>query len=331
LITDQPGPYVVSLTKTIPIEDQIEVYAALNGAKVKITDSNGFSESLIEKSPGNFYTQDIQGSAGTSYFVTITTDDGNVYESSVEKMLPVSDFSLQTKFIMNTDSLDQNIDTVTHPGGSYVSSANGFNVTLKTDFLPQQEGRVWWRGIGTWHILTYPGSQVEPKGIKDPPDCAGILTGVCTCCDCWITEYNEAPLIADNIITSSVDNMKIWFIPANRRTLYDRYHLVIEQMSLSAAVYEFWKSVKIQRSNSSNLFQVPPPKTTGNIRVLSPNALPAIGYFAASASKSHTLYITKKDVPYLIWDIDFIKRSCLDTYSYDPDLKHITNKRPSFW
>jgi hypothetical protein len=76
---------------------------------------------------------------------------------------------------------------------------------------------------------------------------------------------------------------------------------------------------------------VPPPKTTGNIESLSANAMPVIGYFAASSLKVHSLDFTKKDVPYTIWDIDFIKHSCLATYSYDPNLRNVTNIKPSFW
>ncbi len=136
LITDQPGPYLISISKTIPIEEQTEGRDAFSGATMKITDSNGYSENLIEQSPGNFYTQHIQGTVGTSYFVTVTTSDGSVYESSVEEMLPVSDFSLQSEFVMNVDSLDQRIDSLTQ--GYHVSSANGFDVILKTNFLPEQ-------------------------------------------------------------------------------------------------------------------------------------------------------------------------------------------------
>ncbi len=135
----------------------------------------------------------------------------------------------------------------------------------------------------------------------------------------------------DNQHATSVNDFKVWFVVANRRTLNVKYHLEIEQLSLSADVYDFWESVNIQRSNSSNLFQIPPPKTKGNIKALSASAIPVIGYFGASSSKTQYMDFTRKDVPYKIYDIDFIKQSCLDVFTYDPDIKHITNKKPSFW
>src|SRR5579871_6826591 len=60
MITDQPGPYLISISQTSPVDAQGEGTNPLSGANVKITDSNGYSEVLVEKTIGNFYTQNIQ-------------------------------------------------------------------------------------------------------------------------------------------------------------------------------------------------------------------------------------------------------------------------------
>ena len=151
LITDQPGPYVISISKTIPIEVQSQVTARIAGATVKITDSNGYSEYLIEKSPGKFYTQNIQGAVGTSYFITVTTNDSSVYESTVEKMLPVNDFSLQSEFVMNEDSLDQRIDSTSHTGLQCTLRPMGFNVICENWFFAGA------RGVGFGGEVSVPG------------------------------------------------------------------------------------------------------------------------------------------------------------------------------
>jgi hypothetical protein len=85
LITDQPGPYQVKISKTVPIQDQLYPTTWVAGATLTIQDDQGNSEALVEKSPGNYYTKAFQGVLGRSYWLNIATNDGNVYQSTQEK------------------------------------------------------------------------------------------------------------------------------------------------------------------------------------------------------------------------------------------------------
>ncbi len=340
MVTDQPGPYIITVSKTIPIQDQGENLNYLSGAKVSISDNQGNSEILSEKSPGSYYTQSTQGVIGNSYTLIVKTAEGDVYQSSTETLSPVGDFSLQYAFQQNED-LDAN---------QQITSSNGFVVTLSGNALPEQQNRVWWRTTGTYHVMTYPQFQVKPPPvgsgwIPDPPECSGYVVDAkapggikynrpCSCCDCWITEYNVSPLISNskNVNNDTFENVNIGFIQVNRRTMYDKYVLQVEQLSLSDAVYNFWSIVKVQQSNSSNLFQVPPPKTTGNISALNSNAVPVMGYFAAAAVKTHSIQVNYLEVPYPILPIDTIKWSCLNVHTYLSALNiGITTQKPLFW
>src|SRR5579872_154132 len=104
LITDQPGPYQVKLSRTVPIQDQTLATDWVVGASVIVEDDQGNSETLVEMSPGNYYTNSFQGVVGRSYHINIATNDGNVYQSSTEKLLPVGDFSnLRYEFVQNEE------------------------------------------------------------------------------------------------------------------------------------------------------------------------------------------------------------------------------------
>lgn len=333
MITDQPGPYVVNLSNTIPVNNQMYETSVVQGATVVIHDDQGLTETLVEKSPGSYYTTSIQGVVGRSYYITISTGDGNSYQSTPEKLLPVGDFSdLRYEFVQNESG-----------GSNYqISSTNGFNIFLDSEVLPEQEGRVWWRWTGTFHIFTYPSLHTRPSDGKvivqlpDPIPCSGYYvfrgalmgpTGRCTCCDCWVSEYNQVPLISDSrfINNGKVKSMQVAFVEANRRTLYEKYHLEVEQMSVSQTVYDFWKNVKQQKSNSSNLFQTPPPKTKGNVVATSEKAIPVIGYFAASSVKVRAIDMTKLDLPYPMQTIDTLTMSCTQAY------KNASTIKPIFW
>jgi hypothetical protein len=332
MITDQPGPYEIKVSKTIPVQDQLEPTSGLlSGASILIEDDQGHSNQLVEKTTGDFFTTSIQGVIGNTYTITITTSDGNVYKSTPEKLLPVGDFNIEYEFKQVEDTLAK----------MQITSANGFNIFIDSNVRPEQEGRVWWRSTGTYHVLTFPGNRrtwanpgplPPPTGppaiqVPDPPRCAGTdADPVCTCCDCWITDYN-LPMVSKPtfIHNGQINNLKVAFIQANRRTLHDKYSLEIDQLSVSQAVYDFWKRMSIIQSNTSNLFQTPEPKVGGNLAASTKNAVPIIGYFAASSIVRKTIVVTRQNVPYRILDIDEIDDNCLSVF------RNSTNKKPSFW
>ena len=115
--------------KTRPISDQSVPTSWVSGATVKISDSDGNSETLAEKSSGSYYTSSIQGIIGRAYSLTITTKEGWTYQSVPDTLLPVGDFNLRYEFKLNEDPQTNN----------QVNSANGFNIYLSG-------GITWTRG-----------------------------------------------------------------------------------------------------------------------------------------------------------------------------------------
>jgi hypothetical protein len=324
MITDQPGPYVVTISKSIPLDEQLQTKGLLSGAAVIISDDLGNSETLVEKSKGNYYTTLFQGVIGRSYSITITVEDKS-YQSASEKLLPVGDFVVRYQF-------EQNEDPNTN---QQITSTNGFNFYVDSELLPEQEGRVWWRWNGTFHYVTYPqnhtrfisgfkGAVVE---VPDAPPCAFSNTDGYQCHDCWVTRYNQTPLLSDKkfIENDQIKSLKIGFAEVNRRSFYDKYYLEVEQLSLSASVYDFWKSVKTGKGNSSNLFQTPPPKTIGNIKATLDEAIPVLGYFSASSVKKHSVTLDRSEVPYPIWNMDPFNDVCALLYT------NASYKKPKFW
>jgi hypothetical protein len=362
LITDQPGPYVVKISRAIPVTATAQLQTDPiyeSGATVIIKDDQGNSETLTEKSSGYYYTSAFQGVVGRTYSLSIKTIDGSTFESAPEKMLPVGDFSnLRYEFVQNEPpppiltTYTARIPLAFH----HIESKNGFKIFLDSEVLPEQEERIWWRWTGTFKIQAYPEKQRE--NVEDPtkypgkqardsvkyvPDvdlCSGfndinrhnyksflVPIGPCTCCICWVTEYNPAPLISDPkfISNGEITNYNVAFIQANRRTFYEKYYLEVEQLSLSSAIYSFWKNVKIQENNSSTLFQTPPPKTGGNISPSGSTSISVIGYFAASAVKKHSIVMERSNVPYDVGVIDSLTLDCRKAYKYS------TNAKPVFW
>ena len=337
MISDQPGPYTVLLYRALPLDNEFHYPDWVSGASITMYDDQGGSETLKESTPGHYETSVFQGVVGRSYHIRIVTGEGKIYESTPEKMEPVGDYSnLHYEFIQPHDpSADR----------ALIAPRNGFNVFLDADVLPEQAGLVRWRWTGTFEIRTYPELRVKvqmpagpvPHFIPDPPLCSGYIVprgsinmqqnGPCTCCYCWVNQYNDGPLISDTrfINNGKITGYNVAFIPASRRFFYDKYYLEVEQLSVSQTVYDFWKKIETQSKKGSDLFQTPPSVTSGNVRLISEDGLAVIGIFAASAIKKHSFIIPRSEVPYTLPGIDTIATSCLEVYT------HSSSSKPDFW
>ena len=336
LITDQPGPYTVKLTYTNDLDNQLSPINKVKNAIVVIKDNNGTSETLSEVSVGVYQTMvgGIQGIIGNEYSLSIMLSDNSVYESEPEKLLPVGEIQkIYKEFDYQVAKADED----------FLNPKNGFRVYVDANVLPEQEGLTKWRVTGTWQIRTFPEKKAEwvqsptdplvfvaePK----PPACSGYVkfgssiryVRPCECCICWVTEYNADPILSSpEFDVSQVNKKFVAFIPANKRFFYNKYHVQIEQMSVSRKIFTFMESIKRQRETGSDLFQTPAPKTLGNITTVN-GSQKLLGYFGASSVRTSSFFFERSDIPYYVPPIDTIADSCLAGHRY------ATTTKPFFW
>lgn len=86
-VTDQPGPYHVKITQSVNYNDP-NVFPTITNALVIITDNQGNSDTLVETSPGNYYTKTLQGVPGRTYTLKITAS-GKEFVATSTMPLPV--------------------------------------------------------------------------------------------------------------------------------------------------------------------------------------------------------------------------------------------------
>ena len=91
-ISDQPGPYTVSLSQTTDYFTPGS-YPTISGATVIITDNGGTQETLKETTPGNYQTSTLQGMPGHTYVLSITYN-GKTYLAQSSMPQPVGIDSL---------------------------------------------------------------------------------------------------------------------------------------------------------------------------------------------------------------------------------------------
>lgn len=77
-ISDQPGPYTVSITQTVNFSET-NVFPGVSGAVVTISDDLGNTETLVETIPaGTYQTSTTQGVPGRTYYLNVVAN-GKTY------------------------------------------------------------------------------------------------------------------------------------------------------------------------------------------------------------------------------------------------------------
>ena len=263
MITNQPGPYTVKLTRTADY-----TYTSLNhletGATVTISDNVGNQQTLTELAPGGTYQSSdtgMQGVVGRTYKVTIKTKTGDTYESEPEVLKaapPIDHIYYEYQY----DSKDLNN-----------AKANTWNVYI--DMKDPETTGDFYRWEWTHYEFTEVCKTMSVAG-------QNALTGLPCCSNCWnITRCysNCINILSDvNVNGNSISRQFIEQVTYDAST---RYYVEITQQALSKGIYEFFKTARQQVQNTGGLFDAAPGSIGGNIHSTSDPSLKAYGYFAA--------------------------------------------------
>lgn len=297
-ISDDPGPYTVRLFRSSSVEDNLGSATPFSARAVTIFDNLGNSEALTETGNGTgiYVTKPtgIKGVVGRVYTLRIENRDGLVYESSPE--------------VMRSPGL---VDSVYYEFESFKPlegpTEYGYRVFMDSQ---GEEGSNYfrWKFNGTYRVETNPEQRTVPFGqarIPDPPPCSGfvytgelVMVGDCQCCVCWVKQTENLPKISDNqfVIGGKFKKVEMGFIPVNAFTFFDRYQIEIEQLSLSQAAFDFWRSIEQQKKGATSLFQPSFGEVKTNIFPV--NGGPKVlGIFYASGKARKSVFIRRDQVP----------------------------------
>jgi hypothetical protein len=332
LITNEAGPHEVEVYYALTVNEKDSV--SYPDASVAVEDDLGNRYVFTAHDSGIHKSDfDLHGEVGRTYTLEVKLADGNVYRSTPQRMPPAGEIeNLYAEFEPESINL-HDIAATYHSYAIYVDSKGGDHNLFR------------WRTTGTYEVRTFPelhvkyvsgGSGGQVIEVPDPLPCSGFYfdeqlwkmfhVHPCECCFCWITEYNDGVKISDSRYVNDNEFNRVFVarIPFDGVRFYNKYHILVEQLSLSDDAYEFWKTVKSQEGNSS-IFQANIARATSNIINETSPSEEVLGCFAASAVSRKTIFIGRFDapVPPLFADDTVIT----DCRKY----KHSTNQKPPFW
>lgn len=113
-VNNLPGPYKVSISKSVNFNDDNN-FPAISGALVTISDKR-MVDTLLEKEPGNYFTQRIKGRPGEAYTLNISID-GKIYSAVSVMPMPVQLDSLT--FLLGRNNIIYPVANFQDPAGEH--------------------------------------------------------------------------------------------------------------------------------------------------------------------------------------------------------------------
>jgi Domain of unknown function (DUF4249) len=110
-ITSGAGPYEIKVTRTANVFSN-DNYGQVTGANIIVTDDAGNIDTLVETSPGHYFTTTLQGQVGRTYTMTAVVDDETFVASCIMPRVN----AIEGMFAFEQDS------TYTFGAGTYVLS-----------------------------------------------------------------------------------------------------------------------------------------------------------------------------------------------------------------
>ena len=264
LITDQPEPDTIKLSRSLPL-GQASAARPVSGYTVSISDNKGDIYYLLEISPGTYITPTLfKGEIGSFYTLHINSN-------SQRNNLNYQSIAMEMKPVPPIDSLYYEKTVIKNPEG-FSKGINGCQIFLNT-YDPQNKCKYFrWNYSETWIIkLLFP---VQNR-------------------ICWITEKSHLINIKS---TASFNESKIAGYPllyisnVTDRLLW-KYSIVVNQYSLTEDEYIYWEKIQNIAEPSGGLYDIIPAAVSSNISCIENPDEQILGYFSVSSKVSKRIFI----------------------------------------
>ncbi|MCD6598945.1 MAG: DUF4249 domain-containing protein [Bacteroidales bacterium] len=302
LITDEPVPYTIKLSRTF--QDQDTLPTMVSNAEVSVKDDKGNITIFNEEEKGIYRTNpgNLIGKIGKTYTLHIKTNDGLEYESEPCLMTEVpgidSIYYAPDKEFFNNGTEEESGIRILIDSGNETTDCKYYRWEFEEVWKFKVPYPVGYKFIGGEQLISIP---VENH------------IG-------WKYSNSTEVLIhsSELQLTDQVNKQALKFIAsAKSDRLSQQYSILVKQYSLSETEYAYWKSLKQVSESGGDIFEKQPYFITGNIHSQNNKNEKILGFFQVSAVKQKRKYITRKelidyDLPYYRYPCALIKMGPID-------------------
>lgn len=260
----------------------------VTNAKITLFVSSGESYLYHQDSTilGRYTLTGITGVSGKTYYIRITLDTDEVYESTPEKM-PESPGEISTYYETNWEE---------YTDFEGIISQRPFVKLYGNSVLPTSEPSYLKWNVEETFLLT-PTDFADPFG-SVPPACFIVQNA----------DPQGIPLFnGDDISAQSIE-----IFLASRLvdySFYERHYFTTYQSAITKESFEYWTKVNALANQVGSIFDTPPAQIKGNIFNVNAADEEVLGYFQASNQVFHRFFILASDL-----DVPILADKC----TYDP-------------
>ncbi len=273
IITNQPGPYQVSLefTNINSINSAYRKYP--EKAEVTLIDDKGNQEQLINVGKGVFQTSPtgMQGIPGRYYHITITLNDGRNYASEPELLKASPPIAKITSTYIATPA--------------DLSSRGHFKTYVETvDSVSPGDYYRW-----TWINYQY-------RSFDDLVCGSGACYGILFCEPCWFISRCESciSMQSDRYQNGQKISQFVLNVPYDSKK---NYWLEVSQFLITEKAYLFWQNLNAQVNLKGGVFDSPPAAVPGNIKNVQDSNEQVLGFFSAAGLSKKMIYVARDYIP----------------------------------
>jgi hypothetical protein len=277
LITDQPGPYTVTLAWASAYNSS-STTTYIKGATVTITDDDGNTATLTEGSSGKYLTDSatFTGVPGKTYTLHVKLSDGTLYESTPALMNDKpSDFNAYAEIgTYNSVGTDAYGDVlVTTETGLYIKTNVSFEAT-STRYLRFSTKAITEKTNTITPSAGYPYTKYTwtLSSLNDIPDVASTLL-----------DSSKQMVVAHQLgfvqHLVSIDNVDDTTGP----TVIRGWVTTTRMYAIPADAYAYYKSIDTQLSSDDQIFDPVASQIVGNLKCKTDSSKVALGLFEVAS------------------------------------------------
>ncbi len=283
LISDEPGPYTVTLMRASEVNNS--TMTPYTGCTVTLAENTGEIETLSEVSPGVYKTlaSGINTETGKSYKLSIQTPEGKNYSSEFIEMKPQVEINEVRAELQHRENIN------------YPYPIAGYQFFISSE-ATEKDYNLLWRLEETYEYTSdftidyiYRGMGIEEFSNSD------------TLFRCWKTQkINDFYVESTRSLASyQIIDKPLHYVNTETKKLQVRYSLLAKQFHISNEAYTYWKSIKEQISSDDFLFTTQPYQIPGNIKNIDNPDEYVLGFFTvASVSKKRVFFNRPSNVTF---------------------------------
>lgn len=268
------GPTTITLTRSYAINSPGNI-PRVTGAQVTVEGNNGTSFSLIETAinSGVYTHPQLTLLNDKEYRLRIKTTGGKEYLSDY---VPVK--------------LSPPIDSI-----NWKWENNGVMFYANTHDATNNSRYYKWDYEETWEIITNYYSELKMVGNtivhRNMP--AEDVS------HCWKYDFSRTIMIGSTAQLQSdvAFEIPLYHIAANSERFGVRYSVLVKQSILTPQAYEYFNLMKKNTEQLGSIFDPLPSELKGNIKCLTDQNEPVIGYVTASSQQVKRIFVSSTQLP----------------------------------